>query len=715
MGNKGKGPSTPSSSSCASTPAGSTSTSKSSNDDQSLWAYVEKKGKAPGGGGNVIFHCNFCGKEYSGTYTRVKAHLLQIKNQGIAICKVINCDTLRMLKREHELAGQKKSSSSGFIDILSVLRAGVDEEKKKRKVDYSETQKSIQQSFALQRRQELDRKVGKHFFASCIPFNTARSAYFRDLCTSLANSNLAGYVPPSSEKIRTIILQQEKARVDKMLLYQKHAWLRHGVSIISNGWTDIQRRPLINFIAVSVNGPVFRKAVDASGEYKDAEYLKGLFVNMIEEVGKNNVVQIITDNAPVCKAVGLAIEEEYHHIFWTPYTIHSLNLTLKSICNPPTNEQDPHAYELCSWIEELEINVKNIRNFIVNHQHALSIYNRYTDLKLLRVAETRYVSIIIMIQRIKKVKSALINMVTDDYWSFYRADDDSKAQAIRKLILDDLFWDQLLYFLAFTEPIWEMVRALDCDKSMLHCVYEMWDNLIEKVRDVIFNHEKKNYATEDSDKSTTPLQCMAHSLNPKYYGMKWLSEGVGRTPPHIDPEISRHRLICLNKIFKDEKQNERAHNEFASFSTGDEDMSAIVVKDNYLPIPWWVKHGHAYPTLQYLALRLLVQPATSSSSERNWSTYSHIHNIKRNKLTSKRAEDLVYVYSNLRLLSRSKHEYREGYTKEWDVDPEEFNLEDDFDNFNLDDEEKDKEENEELVEEEGDMEEEEDEGDFVDH
>ncbi|KAF3778930.1 hypothetical protein EJ110_NYTH42545 [Nymphaea thermarum] len=56
-------------------------------------------------------------------------------------------------------------------------------------------------------------------------------------------------------------------------------------------------------------------------------------------------------------------------------------------------------------------------------------------------------------------------------------------------------------------------------------------------------------------------------------------------------------------------------------------------------------------------IKLLSQPATSSCCERNWSTYSQIHNVKRNKLTSKRAEDLVYVHSNLCLLSRNSNDY----------------------------------------------------------
>ena len=48
-----------------------------------------------------------------------------------------------------------------------------------------------------------------------------------------------------------------------------------------------------------------------------------------------------------------------------------------------------------------------------------------------------------------------------------------------------------------------------------------------------------------------------------------------------------------------------------------------------------------------LATKLLSQPTSSSCCERNWSTYSLIHNVMRNALTPEHAEDLVFVHSNL--------------------------------------------------------------------
>ena len=44
--------------------------------------------------------------------------------------------------------------------------------------------------------------------------------------------------------------------------------------------------------------------------------------------------------------------------------------------------------------------------------------------------------------------------------------------------------------------------------------------------------------------------------------------------------------------------------------------------------------------------------------------------MKRNRLGSEKAEDLVYVHSNLRLVSHKGEEYTSGPHKDWDVDAE---------------------------------------------
>ena len=82
--------------------------------------------------------------------------------------------------------------------------------------------------------------------------------------------------------------------------------------------------------------------------------------------------------------------------------------------------------------------------------------------------------------------------------------------------------------------------------------------------------------------------------------------------------------------------------------------------------------------LPKLAKKVLSQVVNTSSAERCWSTYSFIHNVRRNMPNENRAESLVYVHYNLRLLSHyCDRAYEDQSYKVWDNNIEDDNLEDD--------------------------------------
>ena len=70
---------------------------------------------------------------------------------------------------------------------------------------------------------------------------------------------------------------------------------------------------------------------------------------------------------------------------------------------------------------------------------------------------------------------------------------------------------------------------------------------------------------------------------------------------------------------------------------------------------------------RFPAFKLLRQPCSSSCAKRNWITCKFIHSLKRNKMAPTRAEDLIYVHSNLRLLSRRHEKYVYAARKIWDI------------------------------------------------
>ncbi|XP_010468407.1 PREDICTED: uncharacterized protein LOC104748467 [Camelina sativa] len=351
----------------------------------------------------------------------------------------------------------------------------------------------------------------------------------------------------------------------------------------------------------------------------------------IKEVGHENVVQVVTDNTSNCVKAGSLISANFPTIFWTPCVVHTLNLALKNICSPSmATRNNEDVYEACSWIKSISEDVTWIKNFIMNHGMRLVLVTEQCDLKLLTIASNRFASTVVMLKRFKKIKTGLQQIVISPKWDDYKEDGVGRASAVKQKILNEIFWDGIEYALSFTLPIYSVIRAADTDKPSLHLVYEWWDSMIQDVKKAILKKERKQFdgdsvfwnairsiLTSRWSKSNTPLHCMAHSLNPRF-------------------------------ILE--------------------------------PLRWWAVHGSSAPTLQALAFKLLGQPSSSSCCERNSSTYKFIHSATRNKIVPQRAEDLVFVHTNLRLLSRKKSAYKEGPNHMWDVGGDQF---DSLDEINL--------------------------------
>ena len=223
-------------------------------------------------------------------------------------------------------------------------------------------------------------------------FHFARNPYYARAFKSA--SQLPGYVPPGYNALRTTLLQKEKSNIENLLEPIKKTWNEKGVSICSDGWSDAQRRPLINIIAVSESGPMFLKEINCEGETKDKHFIIDLLINTIQDIGPQKVVQVITDNAAVCKAARHIMEAKFWHIFWTPCVVHTLNLALKNICAPSTHPRYDVVMEQCGWISWVSSDASFIKNFIMNHAMRLSMFNNHCKLKLLSVANTRFASTI---------------------------------------------------------------------------------------------------------------------------------------------------------------------------------------------------------------------------------------------------------------------------------------------------------------------------------
>ncbi|XP_073004802.1 uncharacterized protein [Typha latifolia] len=650
------------------------------NDNSPLWKYVTKLEKMAGKRGNTRFQCNYCLQIYNGSYYRVKAHLLKISKCGISSCCKVNDQHLTEMRRIVEEAELRIKNSIG--DTF---------EPRKRRAT---RETSLEKSFNLAAHNQLDCEIARMFYSAGLPFHLAKNPYYVRAFTLVANNQISDYLPPGYNLLRTTLLQQERANIERLLDPIKSTWKEKGVTIVCDGWTDAQRRPLINFFAVTESSPIFLRAVNCEGEYKDELFISSLIIEVIEKIGQQNVVQVITDNVDICKAAGMLIESKYSHIFWTPCIVHTLDIALKTICAAKNSDTNEIVFYECNWISVVTEEVMCIKNFIMQHSMRLTFFNEFVNLKMLAVADTRFASVIVMLRRFKLIKCDLQSMIISDKWNCYKEDDIGKVQFVKEKVFNDIWWDKIDYILSFTEPIYEMLKIANTDKPCLHLIYAMWDTMIEKVKTIIYRNEGKKENEVSSfysvvhrilvdrwDRNNTHLYCLAHSLNPRYYSRSWIGEDPNHIPPYSDLEISTMRNKCLKRLFPNSEERRTVLYEYANFAAAIEgfgNSDSIKDRETLEPKTWWNIYGACAPILQSLALKLLGQPCSSSCFRKNWRTYSFINSMKRNKIIPQQMEDLVFVHNNLRLLSRKSPEYITGETKMWDVGG------DAFDSFNED-------------------------------
>ena len=161
----------------------------------------------------------------------VKGHLLAFPC-GISSCKVVSNTQRREMEKEDHVGKGKVAATSKTQqneDPLSCLRKPSSTRPPPRwygsEVDAYPTWKTkrpttsvpMDMIFQQEEREEVDLTIAFFFYLNFISFNVAWSPLFIEMCQSLIEQAPTGYVPPSSEKVRTTLLVKEKKEVDKIL------------------------------------------------------------------------------------------------------------------------------------------------------------------------------------------------------------------------------------------------------------------------------------------------------------------------------------------------------------------------------------------------------------------------------------------------------------------------------------------------------------------
>ncbi|XP_024174214.2 uncharacterized protein LOC112179962 [Rosa chinensis] len=145
-------------------------------------------------------------------------------------------------------------------------------------------------------RELLATMVSKCNIYDAVPFTKADSPHFQNMLTTAGNLG-PGVKLPTSYEIQTRYLENEYTEMKRYVDTHRETWKIYGCTIMCDGWTGPTKMSILNFMVYSKGSTVFLKSIDASHMKKNAQYIELLLDEIIQDVGPENVVRIVTDNA----------------------------------------------------------------------------------------------------------------------------------------------------------------------------------------------------------------------------------------------------------------------------------------------------------------------------------------------------------------------------------------------------------------------------------
>ncbi|KAI8559907.1 hypothetical protein RHMOL_Rhmol04G0212400 [Rhododendron molle] len=176
---------------------------------------------------------------------------------------------------------------------------------------------------------------------------------------------------------------------------------------------------------------VFHKSIDATDVLsRTADYYFGLMDKVVEEIGEQYIVQIITDNEAAMKAAGKKLMEKRPHLYWTACAAHCIDLILEDI-----DGRD-----------------------------------------LLWLVITRFATNFITLESLVRYKIGLKNMFNSTEWKATRYARMEGAKEVRDILESKDFWAKAANILKVQKPLVKVLRLVDGDrKPTMWFIYEAMD------------------------------------------------------------------------------------------------------------------------------------------------------------------------------------------------------------------------------------------------
>jgi predicted transcriptional regulator len=282
---------------------------------------------------NLRWRCRGCLTFHSGGATKVVDHLLgrsrSAKCTGTDAAFLALVDKVRMSETKKE---QKKKQCQAVVAVNSAAAVNSSTSRSSSALALG---KQPTLNFNTARRDGCDAAIAEFFYACNIPSAVVDHPKFSKMVATLKAAP-PSYKKPHRHKLLGPLLDETVARLQRELAPLREAVVRDCATIVSDGWDNVSKDHLINFLYGNASCLLFDGTVELKDEDgESAEFVAELLRQCIERNGRFAFVQVVTDTCSVMKAAWKLLQTEYPWLTATCCGTHVLSLELKDLGKLP--------------------------------------------------------------------------------------------------------------------------------------------------------------------------------------------------------------------------------------------------------------------------------------------------------------------------------------------------------------------------------------------
>ncbi|CAI9093803.1 OLC1v1029383C1 [Oldenlandia corymbosa var. corymbosa] len=597
--------------------------------------------------------CNYCQREFSGGVYRMKFHLAQIKNKDVVPCTEVPMDvrdriklilstpkkqkTPKRQKEEDQALNCQQHSSSGSGGVHP--NHGSSEENGSTSPSMLVRHHLPSENMPVdevqhQKRYHADRKIAAFFFQNSIPFSAAKSTYYQDMVDAVGECGV-GYKAPSSERLRSSLLESVKADIHEQYNKVRNEWKETGCTVLCNSWSDDRNKTILAFSVTCPKGTFFLRSVDIPNCAEDPTYLFTVIEGVILEVGVENIVQVITESTKCFVYVGRLLMEKYSSLFWSPCASHCINKMLED-------------FSQLDWVHRVLEEANTITRYIYGNDWILAMMRKFTcGGELIRPKVPGFVSHFLSLRSIVTQEVNLKRMFSHPEWLSSIHNRGSEVQAIVSLLYLDRFWNSAREAVSVTEPLIKILRIVDGDMPAIGYIYEGMVRAKLNIKAYYRNSEEKY----EKILELIDNRWYAQLLSPLLTASAFLNPSIFYNPSFkMDSRMRNGFQEAMMKMAREDQDKVDITVEHPVYINAQGSLGTeFSIKGRTLNSPddWWAAYGYEIPTLQRAAIQILSQPCSSHWCRWNWITFRNMHDRRCLRGEPDKLNDLVYVHCNL--------------------------------------------------------------------